>query len=325
MYTARFTVRILTIAMLAFACALVAQAQAPRTWVSGVGDDINPCSRTAPCKTFAGAISKTFTGGEIDILDAGGFGTLSITKSITVDGLGAMAGVLNTGGINGISINFDSFAVGDTRKAVALRNLSIEGAGAATTGARGIRINGGAVIAGGFVRIENCNIEGDTTSPGRGIEDTRTNGGKLFVSNTTFNNLSGTAISHNITGAVRLDWTIDNVRIFNCAFGIAIGSGARAVVSRSVISGCANAGLFAEGPVGASELNAENNIINNNGTGVQNNAGGTTRLSNNTISNNTTGITGTTLSYGNNRIAGNTSAGTAPTPIGAASNNFGQQ
>ena len=66
-------------------------------------------------------------------------------------------------------------------------------------------------------------------------------------------------------------------------------------------------------------------IINNNGTGVQNNAGGTTRLSNNTITNNTTGITGTTLSYGNNRIAGNTSAGTAPTAIGAASNNFGQQ
>lgn len=325
MYTARFTVRILTIAMLAFACALVAQAQAPRTWVSGVGDDVNPCSRTAPCKTFAGAISKTATGGEIDVLDPGGFGTLTITKSITVDGLGAMAGVLNTGGINGFSINFDSFAAADTRKAVHIRNLTFEGSGAATTGARGIRINGGAVIAGGLVRVESCIIEGDASSPGRGIEDTRSNGGKLFVSNTTFNNLSGTAISHNISGAVRIDWTIDNVRIFNCAFGIAIGSGARAVVSRSVISGCTNAGLFAEGPVGASELNAENNIINNNGTGVQNNAGATTRLSNNTISNNTTGITGTTLSYGNNRIAGNTSVGTAPTPIGAASNNFGQQ
>ena len=325
MYKVSFTLRILTIAMFAFACALTAQAQAPRTWVSGVGDDLNPCSRTAPCKTFAGAISKTATGGEIDILDAGGFGTLTITKSITVDGLGAMAGVLNTGGINGMNINFDSFAAGDTRKAVHIRNLTIQGSGAATTGARGIRINGGSVIAGGLVRVENCIIEGDTTSPGRGIEDTRTNGGKLFVSNTSFNNLSGTAISHNITGAVRLDWTIYNVRIFNCSFGVAIGSGARAVVSNSVISGCTNAALFAEGPVGASELNAENNIINNNGTGVQNNAGGTIRLSNNTITNNTTAITGTTLSFGNNRIAGNTGAGTAPTPIGAASSNFGQQ
>src|ERR1044072_1240057 len=215
--------------MLAFAGAIVAQAQAPRTWVSGVGDDVNPCSRTAPCKTFAGAISKTFTGGEINILDAGGFGALTISKSITVDVLGAMAGVFHTGGINGFKITFDSFVAGDTRKMVNIRNVTIQGGGAATTGARGIRINGGAVNAGRFVRVENCSSEGISTSPGRAIEDARTNGGKLFVSNTSFNNLSGTAISHNITGAVRLDWTIYNVRIFNCAFGIAIGSGARAV------------------------------------------------------------------------------------------------
>src|ERR1044072_5143396 len=113
MYKVSFTLRILTIAMLAFAGAIVAQAQAPRTWVSGGGDDVNPCSRTAACKTFAGAISKTFTGGEINILDAGGFGALTISKSITVDGLGAMAGVLHTGGINGFNINFDSFVAGD--------------------------------------------------------------------------------------------------------------------------------------------------------------------------------------------------------------------
>jgi hypothetical protein len=66
-----------------------AQAQATRTWVSGVGDDANPCSRTAPCKTFAGAISKTAPGGEIDALDPGGFGALTITKSITIDGAAA--------------------------------------------------------------------------------------------------------------------------------------------------------------------------------------------------------------------------------------------
>ena len=64
-----------------------AQAQATRTWVSGVGDDVNPCSRTAPCKTFAGAISKTANGGEIDCLDPGGYGTLTITKSITVSSM----------------------------------------------------------------------------------------------------------------------------------------------------------------------------------------------------------------------------------------------
>src|SRR6201992_3254676 len=75
-----------------------AQAQASRTWVSGVGDDANPCSRTAPCKTFAGAISKTLAGGEIDALDPGGFGAVTITKAITIDGgEGQVASVLVSG------------------------------------------------------------------------------------------------------------------------------------------------------------------------------------------------------------------------------------
>src|SRR5438309_2453304 len=90
------------------ACALgspLAFAQATRTWVSGVGDDANPCSRTAPCKTFAGAISKTAKDGEIDALDPGGFGAVTVTKSITIDGspTGA-AGVLNAL-TNGVIIN----------------------------------------------------------------------------------------------------------------------------------------------------------------------------------------------------------------------------
>src|SRR6185503_9469158 len=86
-----------------FGVASLAQAQATRTWVSGVGDDANPCSRTAPCKTFAGAISKTAAGGFINVLDPGGFGTVTITKSLTIDGEGAHAGVLASGGINGIN------------------------------------------------------------------------------------------------------------------------------------------------------------------------------------------------------------------------------
>src|SRR3954451_14232279 len=79
-----------------------AQAQATRTWVSGVGDDANPCSRTAPCKTFAGAISKTQTGGIIDALDDGGCATLTITKPITIDGGRHQASILASGttGIN---------------------------------------------------------------------------------------------------------------------------------------------------------------------------------------------------------------------------------
>src|SRR6267142_5664869 len=75
-----------------------------RTWVSGVGDDANPCSRIAPCKTFAGAISKTFTNGEIDCLDPGGFGTVTITKAIEIDCLQFPGGILNAGS-NGVIVN----------------------------------------------------------------------------------------------------------------------------------------------------------------------------------------------------------------------------
>src|ERR671937_459447 len=93
----RFTIKIVAIAAFTFAFASLAQAQATRTWVSGVGDDVNPCSRTAPCKTFAGAISKTAIAGEIDALDPGGFGAVTITKSITIDGSGTFASVLASG------------------------------------------------------------------------------------------------------------------------------------------------------------------------------------------------------------------------------------
>src|SRR5687768_17035392 len=95
-----------------------AQAQATRTWVSGVGDDVNPCSRTAPCKTFAGAISKTAVNGEINCLDPGGFGAVTITKSITIDCHDIHASILNSS-VNGISIPFDNFtAPTETRKTV---------------------------------------------------------------------------------------------------------------------------------------------------------------------------------------------------------------
>src|SRR5436853_3856995 len=100
----RFTLKAFAFLALTCAFATAAQAQATRTWVSGVGDDANPCSRTAPCKTFAGAISKTADGGEIDALDPGGFGTVTITKSITIEGAGTLASILNAG-TNGVNVN----------------------------------------------------------------------------------------------------------------------------------------------------------------------------------------------------------------------------
>src|SRR4026209_127957 len=98
-----------------------ANAQATRTWVSGVGDDANPCSRSAPCKTFPGAIVKTAAGGEINCLDPGGFGMLTIIKSITIDCAGTFGSILAPGGTNGIVINGGGIIVN-------LRNLSINGA-----------------------------------------------------------------------------------------------------------------------------------------------------------------------------------------------------
>src|SRR5215210_5849324 len=88
----RFTLNIMAVAILVLTVTSIASAQATRTWVSGVGDDVNPCSRTAPCKTYAGAISKTAKDGEISTLDPGGFGAVTITKSITVNGGGGGQG-----------------------------------------------------------------------------------------------------------------------------------------------------------------------------------------------------------------------------------------
>jgi hypothetical protein len=113
--------------LLATMWAMPAQAQATRTWISGVGDDANPCSITAPCKTFAGAISKTATGGEIDCHDPGGFGTVTIVKSITLDcggGNGGQVGSILVSGTNGITINCS-----DTNQVVKIRNMTINGLG----------------------------------------------------------------------------------------------------------------------------------------------------------------------------------------------------
>src|SRR5215467_5618439 len=142
--------------MLAFCLiALSAHAQASRIWVSGVGNDADPCSRTAPCKTFAGAISKTAVNGEINCIDPGGFGSVTITKSITIDCHEVFGSILNAG-TNGVFIAFDSFGA-DVRKTVRLRNLNFNGA---DTGVIGVKITGGVGATGTVVIIEDCLIDG---------------------------------------------------------------------------------------------------------------------------------------------------------------------
>src|SRR5262244_3527034 len=123
----RLMMNAMAVFIVCLACNTLAQAQATRTWVSGVGDDANPCSRTAPCKTFAGAISKTATGGIIDVLDPGGFGAVTITKSITIDGSGGSIAGIAAALTTGIIINGPSVHV-------ILRNLDIEGLGTGIVG-----------------------------------------------------------------------------------------------------------------------------------------------------------------------------------------------
>jgi hypothetical protein len=189
--------RVLVLVVLSMLVSVFAFGQATRTWVSGVGDDVNPCSRTAPCKTFAGAISKTAAGGEISVLDPGGYGAVTITKSITIDGNGTLASVLHSG-VNGIVINALST---DT---VILRNLSINGAG--TT----IGINGISVVQAKNVIVENCAIFGSQ----KGLSVTNSsNQINIFMSNVDIDKESTNGIAFQPSGTGFVWAHLDGVRI----------------------------------------------------------------------------------------------------------------
>jgi hypothetical protein len=301
----------LAIAALPVLWATGAQAQAARTWVSGVGDDVNPCSRTAPCKTFAGAISKTAANGEINCLDPGGFGAVTITKSITIDCQETFGSILYSG-TNGININYDSFGA-DVRKTVNLRGLMLQGA---DLGLVGIRIFG-AASANSAVSIEHCVINGNFGGTARGISDERTGGGELYVSNTTVRNMAQTGIAIvPASGSTTIKAVVDNVRVQNANFGVAAGNGSRVMVNRSVFSGNTQAGIEADA---GAEVNVDNSVSSHNGVGVQS-AGGIIRLSNTNVAFNTAGVSGTINTFTNNRFSSNGPGGTI-TPLTPAGTN----
>src|SRR5947209_8865765 len=170
----RKPMRKLTVLGIFLLASVMMNAQASRTWVSGVGDDANPCSRTAPCKTFAGAISKTAAGGEIDALDPAGYGALTITKAITIDGGGGQVASVLVSGTNGIVVQAGPSDV------VILRNLRFNGIG---TGINGIRW-----LSGKSLTVENCDIFGFTTN---GIDIAKSDGGKAPILNTVSSNNGG--------------------------------------------------------------------------------------------------------------------------------------
>ena len=304
----RFTINALAVLVFALAFASLAQAQATRTWVSGVGDDANPCSRTAPCKTFAGAISKTARNGEINCLDPGGFGAVTITKSITIDCHEVFASILNSA-TNAINIPFDSFdQVNDVRRTVRLRNLNLNGA---DTGLIGINITG-PTSTNTKVFIEDCLIDGNFAGTARGIFDQRTGtGAVLGINNTTVRNMASTGIS--IVGTSKA--SISNSRVSNCAFGVAAANGPKVVIFESVFASNTT-GLEVDG---ATTMEVDHSVVSNNtGTGFVANTG-SIRVSNTTAMNNgtlaTTGSGGAVSSYGNNQTGGVAfpSTGTSPT------------
>src|SRR3954449_1538315 len=128
----RFVKFVPVLALLALAVPSAAFGQATRTWVSGVGDDANPCSRTAPCKTFAGAISKTAINGEINCIDPGGFGAVTVTKSINIDCHEIFASILASG-TTGTIINIAAGNANDPLRTARFRNVNFNGAGASGT------------------------------------------------------------------------------------------------------------------------------------------------------------------------------------------------
>ena len=288
------------------ALAIDAQAAATRTWVSGVGDDMFPCSRTAPCKTFAGAISKTDPGGEISVLDAGGYGAVTITKAITINGEGTLASILASSG-SGIVIN-----AGASDKVV-LRNLSINGAGGGTTGVQ---------VTSGNVVIDKCLIEGFQVGFIGGIG--------VFVSAAATTNVA--IVDSNLVNNSHGVWysttsgfvigTLDNVRILDTpGYGVIAGSGAFISITRSLINGTGTGALLTN--ASGATINASDSTLSNNGNAANASSSGSSISLNNValFGNSTTLTTGagaTMATANNNKAFGN--AGPAPVTNGVVTN-----
>jgi hypothetical protein len=281
-----------------------ASAQATRTWVSGVGDDANPCSRTAPGKTFAGAISKTAAGGEIDVIDAGAFGAVTITKSITIDGQGLMASILFSS-TNGVTINAGANDV------VTLRNLSLNGAG---TGLAGIR-----VLSAAEVNIENCVIFEAT---GKGVDIQPTANCRINIKDTIIRGCGAGAIVSTPGAGATAFLTIKDCNLLASTVGLKVDARTKSLLDNCEVIGNNTHGIHLTSTGGASESHITNCIISDNGTTgiLAAGASAVARVAHSTITANITGLTktggGLLISYGNNRLRANDSNGSFSSTIG---------
>jgi hypothetical protein len=302
--------RLASVATIAAAVTMVyatpASAQATRTWVSGVGDDVNPCSRTAPCKTFAGAISKTAAGGEINCLDPGGFGAVSIIKSMTISCPYTEGGALAGG--NGITWNMPA-----TTDVGFMRGLDVFGVNPPSNGVR--------FINNGTLHIEDCVIRRFNAASSAGISVAPTGAVELYISNTTVaenGNAAtggGIVIAPGIGGSVKA--TIVNSRVRNNAnFGIRADSTngtITLVMQNNDISGNAS-GVSVQSGQAINAFLLDSLVANNSTVGVVGNGPSVgMRVGNTTITGNTLGVSAVggaqVLTYGNNRLIGNPSVG----------------
>jgi hypothetical protein len=282
-----------------------AHAQATRTWVSGVGDDVNPCSRTAPCKTFAGAISKTAAGGEINCLDPGGFGAVTVIKSMTISCEGVTGGI-SAAGVTGINFN------GGANDVFYVKGLDIDGF-VNTTGAHGI--TGISFNTGAALHVEDCSIR---EFSGFGIVIKPAANATFQVQRTTLWGSTSGGIQVRPTGGTTLG-SIAKVTIVKNGTGVAVdgfggGAGANVSVRDSTINGNTT-GVLVNSTVAVNAM-VMGSTVSNNGTGLSAvNAGATLRVGSSIITGNTTGVSGAGVqSYVNNQINGNT-GGEAPNSV----------
>jgi hypothetical protein len=276
--------------------------QASRTWVSGVGDDANPCSRTAPCKTFAGAISKTAAGGEIDALDPGGFGAVTINKAITIDGGGGQVASVLVSGTNGIVVQANPLT-----DVVILRNLRINGIG---SGLNGIRF-----LAGKDLNVENCYIFGFTQN-GIDIALNQANAASVHVLDTVLKNNAGSGIRAANAVLPTVQVGIDHTRAILDTIGIEASQNSRVVVNNSVTENASSDGMKADSA--NAQMTISNSDASFNGNGITAANGSSVNVAFSSIAYNTTcsfnNSTSVFGSFGNNRVAGAVNCGTI-TPI----------
>jgi hypothetical protein len=297
----------IAVASALFAISAPAHAQATRTYVSGVGSDANPCSRTAPCKTFAGAISNTATNGIINCLDPAGYGAVTITKSLTIDCHETLGSILTGEGGSGIIINVTTADPKDTLRTVRLRNVDISGNNLGSTGVN--------ILSATAVIMEDMSI---TQMTKQGILDSRTDGSTLLaVKNSIIANNGGPGVSVASQGG---GVVLDNVHSIKNAFGIGVAKSNNVTINRSVFSGNSTAGLQADS---GAMMTVDNSVASHNATGIS--GAGTITLGNTDITFNGTAISGPSTSYGNNRLFGNTAAGVGPSPAGGSAPALGQQ